>query len=625
MGKANRLAKSSSPYLLQHAYNPVEWYEWDVQAFERAKKEGKAIFLSIGYSACHWCHVMAHESFEDEEVAAFLNESFISIKVDREERPDIDGVYMEVCQSINGSGGWPLTVILTPEKDPLFAGTYLPKEGRFGRLGLLDLLRKVDVMWREEPEKLRSSAKKLSKTLADSQHCFLGDEGPDPSLLDTAFLRFQGSYDADNGGFGISPKFPCPHNFLFLLRYWRRSSDSRALAMVEESLESLARGGIWDHLGFGFHRYSTDEKWLLPHFEKMLYDQALLIMAYSEAYRHREGDGLRHSKDDGPRHSEGDGLRNSKAKVYRQIVERTVQYCRRQLLDEGGAFYSAEDADSEGEEGKFYLWSLQEIEQALGEDAPLFARVYSLTAGGNFNEEASARPVGRNILHTLKKDLVLDEDELQRLERSRQKLLKIRQRRVRPGVDDKILCDWNALMVIALSRAYRAFGEEQYLQGARDTVDFILEKMKSDDGGVYHRYRQGSVGIEGKLNDYSYLAWALLELYEVSSEESYAKEARHFLNLLVEKFWDEEQQAFDFTPHDGEQLIFKRKESYDGARPSGNSVAFFALEKASRLLSDESWRVYSKGMLKSFGKILRRAPSVHSFFLCGLDLYFGAG
>ncbi len=443
--KPNRLIREKSPYLLQHAYNPVDWYPWGEEAFETARQLDRPIFLSIGYSTCHWCHVMEKESFEDPEVAASMNDTFVAIKVDREERPDIDHLYMTVCQMMTGGGGWPLNVVLTPDKKPFFAGTYFPKYTRYGRIGMLDLSRRIKELWTRERQSIMGSAEKAVSALHQIPNETPGDPLDDATLA-RAYRELEQRFDERFGGFGTAPKFPTPHNLMFLFRYWYRTRTQKALEMALETLKRMSLGGIHDHIGFGFHRYSTDEQWLVPHFEKMLYDQALLAISFIEAYQ------------------------ITRDAEYKATAEKILEYVLRDMTAAEGAFYSAEDADSEGEEGKFYTWSWDEIEQRLDpEEFRVVQRVFNITREGNYREEASGELVGRNILHltepleTTARGIGLPVETVQQIvENARQKLFLVRSRRIRPHKDDKILTDWNGLMIAALAKAALACGNEQY-------------------------------------------------------------------------------------------------------------------------------------------------------------------
>ena len=481
--KPNALINEKSPYLLQHAYNPVNWMPWSKEAFNKSIAENKPVFLSIGYSTCHWCHVMEKESFEDEDVAKILNDSFISIKVDREERPDIDHIYMKVCQLMTGSGGWPLSVFLTPGKKPFFAGTYFPKENKYGRIGFKELLNRIKDLWIDKQNELTNNAEEITSALTDNYSSNHNRESGKDIIL-SSFKNLKRLYDVENGGFGSAPKFPSPHNLLFMLRYWKKYREPAALEMVDQTLTKMRMGGIFDQIGFGFHRYSTDSKWLVPHFEKMLYDQAMLIMAYSEAYQ------------------------ATKKNLFRSSVDEIIEYLKTNLLSPEGGFYSAEDADSEGEEGKFYVWSLTEINNLLNADeAELFSKTYNITERGNFKDESTGIMNGSNIPHLTKP--VEDDNEKKLLNSIRQKLISVRNKRVHPFKDDKILTDWNGLMIAALSTAANVFDNEKYLTLALKCKEFIFSKMITGNNELLHRYRNNESGINANLDDYSGFALSL--------------------------------------------------------------------------------------------------------------------
>jgi uncharacterized protein YyaL (SSP411 family) len=457
--KSNRLINEKSPYLLQHAHNPVDWHAWGEEAFEKAKSQDKPIFLSIGYSTCHWCHVMEKESFEDERVAKLLNENFICIKVDREERPDIDNLYMTVCQMLTGSGGWPLSIIMTPDKKPFFAATYIPKESRFGMAGLLDLIPKIAKVWSKQRGEILNSAEQVEATLKWFPQVSKGEE-LDVSILDSAYGDLLNSFDENYGGFGSAPKFPSPHNLIFLLRYWKRTGHQKSLNMVEETLKKMRYGGIWDHVGFGFHRYSTDRYWLVPHFEKMLYDQAMLALVYTETF-----------------------YATGKSE-YKDTAEKILQYVLRDMTSKEGGFFSAEDADSEGEEGKFYLWTQKELEEVIGEEAELIKNVFNVSQTGNFLDEIKGKKTKKNIIHQKKSypDLAKDmglplEEFMERIDNVREKLFEYREKKVHPHKDDKILTDWNGLMIAALARAGFVFDNADYIEAAKKAADFILSDI----------------------------------------------------------------------------------------------------------------------------------------------------
>ena len=604
--KQNRLIHEKSPYLLQHASNPVDWYPWGEEAFQAAAEQDKPIFLSIGYSTCHWCHVMEHESFEDDRVAALMNAAFINIKVDREERPDIDDIYMTVCTMMNGNGGWPLTIVMTPEKKPFFAATYIPKETRFNRLGMLELAPRIQKLWQEDRSRILESASKISAALSEAagtiSGSLLGGE-----TMDIAYKQLSESFEDEFGGFSESPKFPTAHNLMFLMRQHRRDPQSNALQMVETTLDNMRLGGIYDHVGFGFYRYSTDKHWLVPHFEKMLYDQAINVMAYTEAFQ-----------------------LTGKAE-YRQTVEEVLTYVLRDMTDNNGGFYSAEDADSEGEEGKFYIWSTSEIIDILGEeDGRLYIEIYNLTEDGNFLEESTQRKTGTNIPH-LKKTIqkIADEKGMpvaelsKRLEAARQKLFNVREDRIHPLKDDKILTDWNGLMIAAFCKAAQVFDEKAYLEAASGAADFILNTMRDDQGRLMHRYREGEVAISAYLDDYAFFIWGLLELYETAFDVKYLEAALELNEILIKHFWDTENHGFFFTADDAEALLIRKKEIYDGATPSGNSVAMLNLLRFGRMTGKTTYEETAQQLVEAFSGNIARYPAGYTVLMLGLD--FAAG
>jgi uncharacterized protein YyaL (SSP411 family) len=604
--KHNHLINEKSPYLLQHARNPVDWFPWCKDAFDKAKQENKPIFLSIGYATCHWCHVMAHESFEDDEVAGLMNDAFVCIKVDREERPDIDRVYMSVCQLVTGGGGWPLTIIMTPEKSPIFAGTYIPKKGRFGLVGLLELIPRIRDLWKTQAGKLMEYAGQITAALMDIEEMPEGGE-LDTSILREAYDRLALAFDKEFGGFGGAPKFPSPHNILFLLRFWKRAGLSAALDMVEKSLQAMRQGGIYDHIGFGFHRYSTDQKWLIPHFEKMLYDQALLAMAYTEAYQ------------------------AAKKNIYARTAHEILTYVLRDLASPEGGFYSAEDADSEGEEGRYYLWTKEEVLRLLEKgDADLISRVFNLSAKGNYPRgETPGRP-GKNILYM---DQSLSEiasglgislnDLVERLEHAREKLFDSREKRIHPFKDDKILTDWNGLMIAALAKGGRVFEKPKYTEAAMRAADFIMTRMSMPDDRLLHRYREGEPGINGCLDDYAFFIWGLLELFETTFDASYLKSALRLHHVLKEHFWDASGGGFYFTPDDSEALLVRQKGLYDGAMPSGNSVCMLNLLRLFHITSDPRFAEDAAVMGRVFSAKVKASPNTYTQFMVALDYGFG--
>ena len=602
---ANRLIKEKSPYLLQHAYNPVDWHAWSEEAFNEAKKKDKPVFLSIGYSTCHWCHVMEKESFEDEEIGKLMNDTFISIKVDREERPDIDGIYMSVCQLMTGSGGWPLTIIMTPDRKPFFAGTYFPKESRYGRVGMKDLISQVKRLWKTRREDLLKSSEQVSSALVSSSS-FSGGDQLDKAILRIAFKQFEERFDKEYGGFGSAPKFPTPHNLMFLLRYWKRYGDNKALEMTEKTLVEMRKGGIYDHIGFGFCRYSTDREWFVPHFEKMLYDQALLALAYTETYQ------------------------ATKKNFYKETAEEILEYVMRDMTSKEGGFYSAEDADSEGEEGKFYLWKEEEIKEILDDDSDIFIRFFNVKNEGNFIDSVRNTKSDSNILR-IRKNLDqfatennLDKKELkEKLGRGRKKLFKAREKRVHPYKDDKILTDWNGLMISAFSIAAQVFGKKLYSDYAVRAAEFILSKMFDTNGRLLHRYREGQAAIFANVDDYAFLTAALLDLYETVFEAKYLDYAIKLNNDLIKHFWDEKKGGFFFAPDYGEKLISRQKEVYDGAIPSGNSVAMLNLLRISRITADNSFEERADRINRAFSPLIKNHPAGFTQFLISLDFRTG--
>jgi len=561
----NRLVFEKSPYLLQHAANPVDWHPWNEEAFQKAKNQDKPVFLSIGYSTCHWCHVMEHESFEDPQVASLINENFIPIKVDREERPDLDQIYMAVCQAVTGTGGWPLTIILTPDREPFFAGTYFPKESRFGRTGLIELIPKLAELWQTKRGELLESADQIVSFLRQDNQPASGEL--EKEIFDKAYQQLSGRFDSLQGGFGSAPKFPSAHNLIFLLRYWHHSGQDHALDMAEKTLQKMRLGGIFDQVGFGFHRYSTDPNWLLPHFEKMLYDQAMLVMAYVEAYQ------------------------ATGKSEYAQTAREILTYVLRDMTSPEGGFYSAEDADSEGEEGLFYLWTPAEFREYLGDKgSDLFINLLNLKEEGNFTDEATKTKTGQNIIY-LNKSLVeiaqemdLSETQLTELwNNTRQMLFDIREKRIHPLKDDKILTDWNGLMIAACAKAASVLEEPLYALAAINAADFIWDRLRAEDGKLLKRYRDGEAGLPAHLDDYAYLVWGFLELYEAVFDPVYLKRAIDLNQMMLSEFWDDQNGGLFFTTEGQADLIVRKKEIYDGAIPSGNSIAAFNLLRIGRM------------------------------------------
>ncbi|MEI4769547.1 thioredoxin domain-containing protein [Psychrobacillus sp. FJAT-51614] len=558
--KPNRLIEEKSPYLLQHAYNPVNWYPWGKDAFEKAKQENKPVFVSIGYSTCHWCHVMERESFEDQEVAELLNKHFISIKVDREERPDIDSIYMNVCQMLTGQGGWPLHVFLTAEQKPFHAGTYFPKESEYGQQGMLDLLPQIYNIYKNEQSQIVEIGEQLTFALNESPQS--KESSIPPNTIDQAYQHLTGNFDTQYGGFGTAPKFPSPTQLLFLLRYYYVNKDENALNMVEVTLDGIARGGIYDHIGYGFARYSTDELWLVPHFEKMLYDQALLLLAYTETYQITE------------------------VPQYKEIVYNTVEFIEREMTHPDGGFYSAIDADSEGTEGTYYIWSLTEVLEILGEEeGTLFAKAYDITEEGNF--EGKNIP---NLIYVDAKSLVeeydISLDELEdRLEVSRKLLLKKRQTRVYPHLDDKILTSWNGLLIAALAKAGATFAEPRFIDLADKGLQFIDQHLIKENV-LFARYRDGEAKHNAYLDDYSNFIWALIEFHQATGDEEYIVKAKKLATTLYSHFEDKENGAFYFTNKEAEKLLIREKSALDNATPSGNGTAAMQLWRLGKITED---------------------------------------
>lgn len=576
----NRLIKQKSPYLLQHAHNPVDWYPWSEEAFAKAKREDKPIFLSIGYSTCHWCHVMERESFEDQEVADLLNRDYIAIKVDREERPDIDHIYMSVCQGMTGHGGWPLTIIMTPDRKPFFAATYLPKSKRHGLSGLMQLLPRLADLWQNDRTTVLESGEQVARWLEDSEPDQAGELNME--IAHKAYQQYSRTFDKQYGGFGSAPKFPTPHNLLFLLRYHYFTGEAEALKMVEQTLDSMYKGGIYDHIGFGFARYSTDRRWLVPHFEKMLYDNALLILAYLEAYQVTNH----------PR--------------YARIAREVLAYVLRDMTSSEGGFYSAEDADSEGVEGKFYVWTPEEIKEVLGEaEGADFCYTFDITGSGNFE--------GRSIPNLIEN--LLEEGERQKWESARIKLLTHRTKRVPPYKDDKILTAWNGLMVAALGKAYQVLGDSSYRMAAQQAVEFIFDSLRRSDGRLLARYREGEASFPAYAADYSFLIWGLIEMYEATYETGYLEKAMMLADEQLRYFWDEHKGGLFFYGSDAEQLLTRPKEVYDGAIPSDNSVALLNFLRLARLTGNLDLEDKAQQIINAFAGAAASIPTAHSFFL----------
>lgn len=580
----NRLKSEQSPYLIQHAENPVDWYPFGEEAFEEAKRKDRPLFLSIGYSSCHWCHVMREESFEDEEVAEILNRYFISVKVDREERPDVDHVYMSFCQAMTGHGGWPMTIIMTGEGKPFYAATYLPKESREGQLGLKELLLEIHRLWVEEREKIVSSSeyavKVVKEALSEKKEGALSSD-----VFRKGYLSLKNAYDEIHGGFYSAPKFPVPHHLLYLLRYWQKEKELDALEMVEKSLLGMYQGGIFDHLGYGFSRYTVDERWLVPHFEKMLYDNAMLLRVYTEMYQ------------------------ASGKKIYKEIAEKIIAYTDRVMTAPEGAFYSAEDADSEGEEGKFYLFTREEVLEVLGEkDGAWFSEVYGITSSGNFE--------GKNILNLLHHSLeALEKEEDEKLIRLRRKLFAYREKRVKPGKDDKILSSWNGLMISALAYAGKVFEKEEYVLRAEKALQFILDHMTDEEGKLYVSYRERRSIHKGFLDSYAFLLHGVLSLQEATLQNRYLNLAEKLAEDMVEEFYDKESGLFRLNGEGHEKLVLEAEDIHDSALPSGNSMAAVSMAKLWSLTGKEKYKAILEKTFNVLGGEIMEDPMGFSFLL----------
>ncbi|MBF0481803.1 MAG: thioredoxin domain-containing protein [Desulfovibrionaceae bacterium] len=616
-GHANALIHEKSPYLLQHAHNPVDWLPWGEAALAKAVSLDKPIFLSIGYSTCHWCHVMERECFEDAETAALLNDVFVCIKVDREERPDLDSVYMLACQAMTGSGGWPLNILLTTRGWPFYAATYIPKLSGFGRMGLMEFAPTVRRIWTDKRQEVEDTARQVAESLAGAAGnvARAAKALPGAAESDEAYRQLSGHFDASRGGFGEAPKFPSPHNLLFLLRYFKRTGQQPALAMVESTLSSMRLGGVFDQVGLGFHRYSTDAFWRLPHFEKMLYDQAMLMLAYTEASLVA----------DNP--------------VFAQTAKEIATYVLRDLALPEGVFACGEDADSEGVEGKFYVWKSAEIKEILSPDAAaLFLAAFNFKDEGNFEDEATGQKTGENIpyltvdLARIASDLGVAPDELdERLDAALHAVFAVRQKRVRPHRDDKALTDWNGLAVAALARSGFALNDERLIGASRRAAEFLLSRLTvgpngpigsdgSDDAaGLLHRFRDGEAGIDGFFDDYAYLVFGLIELYQADFNPAWLAAAVRLTDASIKRFRDEAGGGFYLTAHGGEELFMRPKESQDGAMPSGNSVAMGNLLRLSRLTGREDYRALAEETGRAFGALVAAMPGGFTHMLCAVE------
>ncbi len=594
----NRLIKESSPYLLQHAHNPVDWYPWGGEAFERARKEDKPVFLSIGYSTCHWCHVMEYESFENEQIAKIMNEHFVSIKVDREQRPDIDKIYMRAVQVMTGSGGWPLSVFLTPDGDAFYGGTYFPPNDRYGRVGFERLLLAIADAWENRRPELVDSGAKLSDFLA-SQAGPSEKQKLSVRMLENAFDYFRNTFDAANGGFGPAPKFPQPMNLSMLLCYLQRTADDQALQMVEKTLDAMARGGIYDHIGGGFHRYSTDARWLVPHFEKMLYDQALISKVYLQAYL------------------------LTKNEPYAKTAREIFDYVLRDMTDAKGGFYSAEDADSEGKEGLFYVWEPDEIKNVLGADnARIFNEYYGVTESGNFEDSKSILNIAKST-DELAKQFKQDRKSTEGiLAQSRYELLEYRAGRPRPHRDDKVITSWNGLMISSFAYGGAVLQQEKYIKAAERAAQFILDTLR-ENRRLMRYYRRGRVVGPAFLDDYAFMIMGLLDLYEATFDAKWLIEAKELSQQMIELFWDEKQGGFFLAGEGSEELIARTKPDTDGAIPSGNSIAALVLLKLSRVTMNQQFAERATKTLEAFSQQLERSPGYSSAMLMALNFWLG--
>jgi uncharacterized protein YyaL (SSP411 family) len=592
----NRLINETSPYLLQHAYNPVDWFAWNDEAFEKAKAEDKPVLVSIGYSACHWCHVMEHESFEDEETARIMNENFVSIKVDLEERPDVDQIYMTFVQMTSGHGGYPLNVFLTPDKKPFFGGTYFPPVNRYNMPSFQRILTSVAEAYREQKDEVVNSANEILSEIRKAGSVETSGANLSLELLDFSFANFVKTFDSVNGGFGGAPKFPPPMSLEFLLRYFYRTKDKNVLEMVEKTCRKMASGGIYDQLGGGFHRYTVDAIWLTPHFEKMLYDNAQLARIYLHLFQ------------------------ITKDKFYKRIAVETLEYVKREMLDAQGGFYTAQDADSEGVEGKFFVWTPEEISAILGaEDARIFNFYFDVSEHGNFEEKNILNV--RNSIEGSAEQLQISEEKLKEiLERGRKSLFEEREKRIKPFRDEKVLTAWNGLMLATFSEASAILDSSEYLEIAVRNADFILENLQKDDY-LLRTYKDGQAKLNAYLEDYANFADGLVELFQVSGNVKYLKEARRFADLMLDEFWDADGGAFFFTGNNHEELLIRSKDFYDNATPSGNSAAADVLLKLAKLTGAEKYEPFAVTILRLVAAQVGRYPQAFGRVLSALEFY----
>jgi uncharacterized protein YyaL (SSP411 family) len=586
----NRLANETSPYLLQHAENPVDWYPWGQEALEKARAEDKPIFLSIGYSACHWCHVMAHESFEDEHMATILNEHFVSVKVDREERPDLDRIYMSAVQALTGSGGWPMSVFLTPDGRPFYGGTYFPPAPRYGMPSFTQVLLAVADAWRNRRQELVQGGEQLAASIRRQMSVTsnLKPETLKPETLDTAMENLWGRFDSVHGGWGAAPKFPQPMALEFLLRYHHGTGDRRALQMVTKTLDAMARGGMYDQLGGGFHRYSVDDHWLVPHFEKMLYDNAQLARVYLHAWQ------------------------VTGEPFYRIITEETLDYVMREMTDPFGGFYSTQDADSEGEEGKFFVWTSDEVRAVLGDQADPFLSAYDVTERGNASTGSAHGLEGKNIL-----ELVGSVEERKALAGACHRLFEVRAERIHPGRDDKVLTSWNGLMLAAFAEAARVLERGDYREVAERNVEFLLSELRTPDGRLYHTWKAGVAKGKGFLEDYTYLIEGLIELYQTTFDPRWYVAAHELAEAMIEHF--SAPEGFYDTSDDHEALIVRPREMQDNAVPSGNAMAALVLSRLAGLAVEPRYLELARGMLAPMQEMQARYPLGFAQWLIALD------
>ena len=590
----NNLSKETSPYLLQHKDNPVEWYSWNDESLKKAKDENKPIFLSVGYSSCHWCHVMAHESFENDDVAKIMNENFVNIKVDREERPDLDDIYQKICQMSTGQGGWPLSVFLTPEQKPFYVGTYFPVLDSYGRPGFGSLCRQLAQAWKEKPKDVGTSAEQFMSNLTKLERVSDGGE-IEKAILDEAAVNLLQVADTNYGGFGQAPKFPNAANLSFMFRYSKLSGITKFQEFALMTLKKMAKGGIFDQIGGGFHRYSTDGRWLVPHFEKMLYDNALLPPVYAEAYQ------------------------ITKDPFYLGVVTKTLDYVMREMTSTSGLFYSAQDADTNGEEGQTFVWKKREIENILGDDSEIFCIYYDVTDGGNFEGNTI---LANNInISSLSFKFNKTEDEItELLKRSSKKLLDIRSKRDQPGTDDKIITSWNSMMISAFAKGYRISGNETYLNAATNAAKYFSEQF-SKHGFIHRTFKNDIPKLNGYLDDYAYLVNSLIDVFEITSDAYFLDMAQNIANYMIEHFWNENEKSFYFTADTHESLIVRPKNYYDLSVPSGNSVAANVLLKLHHLVNDKKFLKISKQILELNGTSAAENPFAFGYLLNVMNLY----